>query len=329
MYLDVHYRQMLPGWRPYDFQDIASLRLCAAADRARHLEALAVALGGLVSDFVAAIPGPRSVHFALAGTRTLVLNERSGQHVAELFGDATFDPMVCRLATAPGAGLAGTRLNTNKGIFMNRSIILQQPQSQASELVLLFHGVGATPADMAAVGRRAALTLPDAMVVSVAAPFISDFGHGLQWFSVQGVTEENRKQRIAQACHVFVETIQSWQRATHIDAALTTLIGFSQGGIMSLAATQLDTPPAHRVLAIAGRFASQIAKPSTEVQIHLFHGENDMLMPMQHSQQAASHLDALDSSVTLDTFAGLGHAMDERVLSRLSERLLEKHRAER
>ncbi|MCX7218853.1 MAG: phospholipase [Burkholderiales bacterium] len=153
---------------------------------------------------------------------------------------------------------------------MNKSIVLQQPSSQATELVLLFHGVGATPADMSAAGLRAALTLPDAMVVSVAAPYPSDFGRGLQWFPVQGVTEENRSTRIAQALPAFVESIQSWQQQAGIDAARTTLIGFSQGAIMSLAATQLATPPAHRVLAIAGRLAGPIDKLQADIRVHLW-----------------------------------------------------------
>jgi len=206
---------------------------------------------------------------------------------------------------------------------MNASIILQQPVGQAAELVLLFHGVGATPADMASVGRRAALTLPHAMVVSIAAPQPSDFGRGLQWFSVQGVSEENRIARVGTALPVFVETIQWWQREARIDAARTTLIGFSQGAIMSLAATQLDAPPAYRVLAIAGRLASPIAAHQSAVNMHLFHGENDPIIPLQHSLAALSRFDAVGASATLDTFAGLGHGIDERVLARLSERLLE------
>lgn len=211
---------------------------------------------------------------------------------------------------------------------MTASLVLQQPPGQASELVLLFHGVGATPSDMAGVGHRAALTLPQAMVVSVAAPQPSDFGRGLQWFSAHGVTEENRSTRVANALPGFVETIQSWQRAAHLDAARTTLIGFSQGAIMGLAATQLATPPAHRLLALSGRLAGPTAKPSAEVRVHLFHGESDAVIPVQHSLQAASRLEALGTRVTLDTFAALGHGMDERVLARLSERLLEKHHAD-
>ena len=36
------------------------------------------------------------------------------------------------------------------------SLIIQRPTTQASQLVLLFHGVGATPADMVGVGQHVA-----------------------------------------------------------------------------------------------------------------------------------------------------------------------------
>lgn len=204
---------------------------------------------------------------------------------------------------------------------MNESIILQQPGGKPGRLVLLFHGVGATAADMVPAGQRAAGTLFDAMVVSVAAPYPSDFGAGRQWFPVQGVTEQNRSARIAQALPRFVESVQRWQREAGVDGQRTTLIGFSQGAIMSLAATEVLPAPASTVVAIAGRYAQAAERKAGSVHVHLLHGEQDGVIPVQHSIDAAAHISALGGFVTLDTFTGLGHGIDERVLVRLAERL--------
>lgn len=205
--------------------------------------------------------------------------------------------------------------------LVNRSIILQQPQGRPSELVLLFHGVGATPADMVLTGRRAGTALPGALVVSVAAPHPSDLGRGLHWFSVHGVTETSRSARVAEAMPAFVETVRAWQRQAELDATGTTLIGFSQGAIMSLSSSQLAEPPARRVIAIAGRFAQPAEPPKADVHLHLLHGEQDGVIPIRHSVDAAARLLTLGARVTLDTFAGLGHGIDERVLQRMSDRL--------
>ncbi|HEX7889574.1 MAG TPA: alpha/beta hydrolase-fold protein, partial [Ramlibacter sp.] len=132
-------------------------------------------------------------------------------------------------------------------------LVLQTP-AQPRELFLLFHGVGASPRDLVPVGQLLARAFPDAAVVSVPAPDASDFGSGLQWFSVRGVTEENRPDRVRATLPRFLETVRGWQEHTGVPAAGTTLLGFSQGAIMSLAAAMEAPPPAARVVSLSGRF---------------------------------------------------------------------------
>ncbi|WP_216370080.1 hypothetical protein [Ramlibacter montanisoli] len=138
---------------------------------------------------------------------------------------------------------------------MSEAIVLQSPPAAAS-LFLLFHGVGSTPQDLAPLGARLALEFPDAAVASIAAPDRSDLGAGLQWFSVLGVTEENRPQRVAATLPRFLATVQHWQQRTGVAASATTLVGFSQGAILSLSAAHASQPPAARVVSLSGRYPS-------------------------------------------------------------------------
>ncbi|ODV04291.1 MAG: phospholipase, partial [Rubrivivax sp. SCN 70-15] len=131
-------------------------------------------------------------------------------------------------------------------------LIVQQPAA-ARQLVLLFHGVGSNARDLLPLGEALSPHLPDALIVSVQAPEAA--GRGWQWFSVQGITEADRPARVAAAMPGFVQTVQRWQDQAGVSTAQTTLIGFSQGAIMSLESTQLDAPPASRVVALSGRFA--------------------------------------------------------------------------
>ena len=70
-------------------------------------------------------------------------------------------------------------------------ILIQRPAAPrvATELLLLFHGVGSSAEDLRPLGQMLAERRPLAWVVSVRSPDASDLGQGWQWFSVQGEHE--------------------------------------------------------------------------------------------------------------------------------------------
>lgn len=204
---------------------------------------------------------------------------------------------------------------------------LDVPQPRPTELVLLFHGVGSSAEDLRPLGETLVRVLKHAWIVSVRSPLESELG-GWQWFSVQGVTEANRPPRVAAAMPRFVETVRHWQRESGVNAAATTLIGFSQGAITALEATQRPEFLAGRVIAIAGRFAQapRVAPPQTE--LNLFHGEADRVMPVALAADAAATLRSLGARVTLERFAGLAHGIDARVAQRIVGHLSQQARQE-
>lgn len=194
------------------------------------------------------------------------------------------------------------------------AIVLARPED-ATQLVLLFHGVGSSAANLAPLGVAIAQARPAAVVVSVDAPHASTLGSGREWFSVVGITEQDRPRRIDQVMPLFLETVAHWQQATGIEAAGTTLVGFSQGAILSLEATQVDRPEvARRVIALAGRFAQPVRRAPQGVRVHLIHGEQDGVVSTRFSVDAAQALQALGADVTLDLLPGLGHGIDARAL---------------
>lgn len=199
-------------------------------------------------------------------------------------------------------------------------LVLQSP-AQPRALFLLFHGVGASPQDLMPLGQLLARAFPEAAVVSVPAPDRSDFGSGLQWFSVRGVTEENRPQRVQETLVRFVATVRAWQERTGVSAADTTLVGFSQGAIMSLAAAMESPAPAGRVVSLSGRFGELPQRAPAGVRLHFIHGDADPVIPVQHARDAAKQLQALGAEVTLDVVPGLAHGIDRRAADLLLERL--------
>ena len=204
---------------------------------------------------------------------------------------------------------------------MQDSIVIQHPAAAAQQLFLLFHGVGATPQGLVPVGRKLAETFPNAWIVSIPSPDACDFGNGFQWFSVQGITEESRPERIAAAMPGFVATVHHWQQHTGLPVEATALIGFSQGGIMALESTQLDQPLAGRVASLSGRFAQLPGLAPAHTTVHMFHGKSDQVIPYGFTVCAAERLVRLGADVTADVLPFVGHEVTPEILELLVERL--------
>lgn len=196
---------------------------------------------------------------------------------------------------------------------MSDAITVQQPQAP-QRLILLFHGVGDSANGMAPLGRYFADAAPTAVVASIDGPQSTEWGTGRQWFSVQGVTEENRQARVDAALPSFLRTVRDWQAKSGVAAADTVLVGFSQGSIMSLEALKVDPRIAGSVIAFSGRFATLPEHAVSPAIAHLIHGDQDSVILPDNARAAATRLKALDSHHTLEIVAGVGHSIDGRML---------------
>lgn len=204
---------------------------------------------------------------------------------------------------------------------MSEPLIVQMPDGAPAQLILLFHGVGSTPQNMAPLGQRLATEFAQAAIVAIASPDACDSGAGGQWFSVRGITEENRVPRIAATMPRFVASVRDWQQRTGASAAQTALVGFSQGAIMALEATQLDETLAGRVVAFSGRFASPPERAPAATTLHFIHGKSDAVIAYAHTVSAAERLIRLGADVTADVIPFLGHAISDDAADLLIERL--------
>ncbi len=204
-----------------------------------------------------------------------------------------------------------------------QDLILQQPSPKAAQLILLFHGVGSNAQSLAALGQAYAQAFPQAMVVAVDAPQASELAPGgRQWFSVTGVTEENRVERVDAVLPAFEFAVRHWQERAGVDTAGTALVGFSQGAIMALASALRPEPVAARVIAIAGRFARLPEAPLHEGStLHLLHGKADAVMPYSHAIDGAMRLKALGTDFTADVLPFIGHELHPDLVELAVEKL--------
>lgn len=203
------------------------------------------------------------------------------------------------------------------------ALIVHRPVGPPRQLVLLFHGLGADEHDLRPVGDRLAAEYPQALVVSVRAPEISDFGFGFQWISPTALDDARRIERVAAAMPAFVAAVRSWQADAGLGAEATVLVGFSQGAMMVLeAAAHAGEPPlAGRVVAIAGRFAQLPQCVSSDTTLFLVHGKADAVVHYGHTVAAARHLVELGADVVADVIPFIGHEIPAEVLDLIVERL--------
>jgi len=188
--------------------------------------------------------------------------------------------------------------------------VVQSPDKPARQLLLLFHGVGDNPVSMGQIGSWFAPLFPDALIVSVGGAEASDTGR--QWFSVEGISEENRQQRVDAIMPTFVETVRHWQQQSGVQPQATALIGFSQGAIMALESIKALPGLASRVMAFNGRYATLPTSASTATTVHLIHGGEDRVIDLSWAVAAQEALLAVGGDVTLDIVEDLPHAIDDR-----------------
>lgn len=190
------------------------------------------------------------------------------------------------------------------------------------QLFILLHGVGGTPDDMEPLAKAVRAAFPSAAVLVPQGfePYDGG-GDGRQWFSVRGVTEENRPERVAQALPPLETYVREAQARFGLLQSDTALAGFSQGAIMALELVQAHDGIAGRVIAFSGRYAQMPKIAPQFTTLHLLHGAADPIMNVELIQAAQARLTELHGDSTIDIATQVGHALHPALIERAIVRL--------
>lgn len=101
----------------------------------------------------------------------------------------------------------------------------------------------------------------------------------------------------------------------------TALIGFAEGATLALDLSARADGLVGRVLAFAGRYTALPARAPELTSIHLFHGEDDAVVPVSEARETYEHLAELYGDVTLDTASNVGHALHPALVDQAILRL--------
>ncbi len=186
------------------------------------------------------------------------------------------------------------------------------------QLVVLCHGLGADGHDLIDLAPTWSHALPDALFVSVDAPFPHESGFGRQWWSVADRSPPVMEAGVRRAAGYLNAFIDAELARLALPPEAYALMGFSQGA-MTVLYTGLRRSAAPRaILAFSGALVapdSLAAELTNHAPVLLVHGEADDVVPVHRSHDAEAALRAANVPVEAVYVPRLGHGIDDTGLS--------------
>lgn len=196
---------------------------------------------------------------------------------------------------------------------------LLRPSSSTSEkkpAIFLFHGYGSNEEDLFSFAPE----LPgELMVLSVKAPYdLEPFGHA--WYAINFDAEYGKwsdDEQAMESREKIVTFIDEAIKAYNLDEKNITLLGFSQGTILSYAVALSYPEKIKNVVALSGYINERILtanyteKDYGSLQIYASHGQVDQVIPLEWAQQAPELLKKLGIDYTFEEFP-IGHGVSQQ-----------------
>jgi phospholipase/carboxylesterase len=187
------------------------------------------------------------------------------------------------------------------------------------QLVILLHGLGSNGQDLISLAPFFAKSLPDALFLSPDAPFECDMAPmGYQWFSLQDRSYEAILKGVQTAAPILNDFIDHQLKTYGLTDKDLTLIGFSQGTMMSLYTGPRRKNEIAGIIGYSGALITEKGQPLSahnKPPILLIHGEADEVVPIESYHSAKKVLEASGFSVSGHSTEGLSHSIDDKGIS--------------
>ena len=198
---------------------------------------------------------------------------------------------------------------------MSLHYIIKEPKIilDKNPVLILLHGYGSNEDDLFSFANELPYTY---YIISVRAPY--DMGYGsYAWYAINFDADENKFSDIPQAQQsrdLIASFLDEIVVKHAIDNNQVTLIGFSQGCILSYAVAVSYPQKIKRVVAMSGYFNSKIAKDGFEENnfenLHIFssHGNIDQVVPVAWGRKAQPELSQLGIDIVYKEYP-IGHGV--------------------
>jgi phospholipase/carboxylesterase len=194
--------------------------------------------------------------------------------------------------------------------------LIREPKIKTNKnpLLLLLHGYGSNEQDLFSFASE----LPDEYyVVSARAPYDLQYG-SYAWYAINFDGNENKFSDHIQAMQsrdVISSFIDELIRNYPIDAQQITLLGFSQGTILSYSVALSYPEKVQRVVALSGYLNEEIiaidykSNDFSNLKMFVSHGTVDQVIPISWAKKALGILDSLQIPNIYKEYP-VGHGVD-------------------
>lgn len=192
---------------------------------------------------------------------------------------------------------------------------IREPKTKLDKnpLLLLLHGYGSNDDDLFSFAAE----LPDHYyIVSARAPYDLQYG-SYAWYAINFDADENKFSDINQAKQsrdLIVTFIDELIEKYAIDSTKISLIGFSQGSILSYAIALSYPEKIKNVVAMSGYMNTEMAKENykdndfSKLNIFASHGTVDQVIPISWARKSPEMLQSLGIKVTYKEYP-VGHGV--------------------
>lgn len=198
---------------------------------------------------------------------------------------------------------------------MELEYLIKEPKilQDKNPLLLLLHGYGSNEADLFSFANE----LPDNYyIIAARAPYDLMYG-SYAWYAINFDADENKFSDLNQARQsrdLIARFIDEIVVKYPIDPTNVTLVGFSQGTILSYAVALSYPEKVSRVIALSGYLNTEIAKEGFEkndlshLKIFASHGTVDQVIPVNWARKAPEYLQQLGIETQFKEYP-IGHGV--------------------
>lgn len=180
-------------------------------------------------------------------------------------------------------------------------------------LLLLLHGYGSNEADLFSFAEE----LPDNYyIISARAPYDMQYG-SYAWYAINFDADQNKfsdNEQAKKSRDLIVKFIDELTQTYPIDADNVSLIGFSQGSILSYAVALSYPEKVQKVVAMSGYLNLDIVAEDylkntfSNLKIFASHGTVDQVIPVEWARKTPAILENLGIAVSYKEYP-VGHGV--------------------
>jgi phospholipase/carboxylesterase len=199
--------------------------------------------------------------------------------------------------------------------------LIREPKIKLDKnpLILLLHGYGSNEEDLFSFATE----LPDEYyIISARAPYDLRYG-SYAWYAINFDADENKfsdNEQARSSRDLIAKFIDELTRNYPIDSAKTSLLGFSQGAVLSYAVALSHPEKIQKVIALSGYLSDTIFENDylkndlSKLKIFASHGIADQVIPVDWARKTKPFLDKLGIAAVYKEYP-IGHGISPQIFT--------------